>query len=171
MIDIVIKDFPMPISVNKSLIPVIGKIKFTKHGKPKGVGRLVKTEDYRKFESKCMDWELAHKTGLEKLKEEIILRKRELEAIGKPLTLKVDFYAVFPESKIIDGLKLERLDSDNRIKPAKDLLFRSLNLDDKHVFADHIEKVVGSSEYMIIRISECLPRTEQQVKSLFGIKS
>lgn len=171
MIDIIIKDFPMPVSVNKSMMPVIGKLKFNKNGKPYGSGRFIKTDAYKKFESDALNWELSHKKGLESLKAEIIKRRQELIKQNLELTLKVQYFAVFPKEKLITiNNKLERRDADNLIKTCKDVLFRSLCLDDKHVFKDEIEKVVGESEYMIIKITEYHPKTETHVKSILGIK-
>ena len=171
MIDIIIKDFPMPVSVNKSMMPVMGRLKFNKNGRPYGSGRFVKTDSYKRFEAEAIKWELSHKKGLESLKSEIVQRRRELNKEGKELTLRVQYFAVFPKDKIItENNKLERRDADNLIKTCKDVLFKSLCLDDKHVFKDEIEKVVGTSEYMIIKITEYSPKEESTIKSLLGIK-
>ena len=171
MIDIIIKDFPMPVSVNKSMMPVIGRLKFNKNGKPYGSGRFVKTEEYKKFEAEAIKWELSHKKGLEALKAEIIKRRQMLNKEGMELTLKVQYFAVFPKEKLITVTnKLERRDADNLIKTCKDVLFKGLCLDDKHVFKDEIEKVVGESEYMIIKITEYSPKTEQNIKSILGLR-
>lgn len=171
MIDVIIKDFPMPVSVNKSMMPVIGKLRFNKNGKPYGSGRFVKTKEYKEFESKALEWELSHRKGLDSLKNEIIHRRKELIKQNQELTLKVQYFAVFPKEKIItENNKLERRDADNLIKTCKDVLFKALCLDDKHVFKDEIEKVVGSSEYMIIKITEYPPKSEQAIRSILGIR-
>lgn len=153
------------------MIPVVGKVRFNKRGEPVGVGRFVKSADYKNFETRCTSWEIAHKSGLGALKAEIIKRRQELAKQNLKLTLRVDFYAVFPKSKLFSSTgEIEMIDSDNRIKPAKDLLFRMLNVDDKIVFADTIEKIHGSKEYMIIKLSEYLPRSEKDILLSFGIK-
>lgn len=161
----------MSVSVNDAYLPVIGKIKYNKRDEPYGAGRLVKTAKYREFESRCVRWELGHKSGVDKLKAEILQRKRELAKQGIQLTFRVQFFAVFPYEKIFtpNGL-IEGIDSDNRVKSAKDVLFRILNTNDKFVFIDEIEKIHGSSEYMIIRISEYQPRSEKDLKLSLGLK-
>lgn len=171
MIDIIIKDFPMPVSVNKSMMPVMGKLKFNKNGRPYGSGRFVKTQEYKDFESKALEWELSHKKGLESLKAEVIKRRHELSKTNQDLTLKVQYFAVFPKQKIFtENNRLQKRDADNLIKTCKDVLFRAICLDDKHVFKDEIEKVVGSSEYMIIKITEYPPKSEQVIRSILGIR-
>ena len=170
MIDIVIKDFPMCPSVNKCWMPIIGKVKY-KNGRPYGAGRLVKTKDYTDFEARCVSWELRYKSGLQSLKNDIILRKQELAKQGKILALKLELFAIFPRDKIFTSSgKLEIIDADNRIKPAQDVLSKILCLDDKHIFKNEIEKVSGSSEYMVIKITEHIPHDETTIKMMLGIK-
>ena len=100
MIDIIIKDFPMPISVNQALMPIIGKIKRNKFGKIYGAGRFVKSDKYKDYETACLRWEISHKPGLERLKHEILLRRAELAKEKRHLTLRLQYFAVFPHEKI-----------------------------------------------------------------------
>lgn len=172
MIDFVIKDFPMAPSVNKSMMPVMGKLKYGKNGKPYASGRFVRTKEHLEYETKCLKWEIAHQKGLESIRAEIIKRQQELKDQGRQLVLTVKFFAVFAREKLYDSNgQLCRIDSDNRNKLAKDKLFRSLRIDDCHVFKDEIEKVEGSSEYMMAHITEYAPKSESQIKNLLGIKT
>lgn len=160
----------MPPSANSTLMPVMGKVKFNGKGRPYATGRLVKSEEYRDYQSTCIHWSLRYRTALGKLKEEIIKRRQDLKSEGKELTLKIEFFAVFPHSKLFTSKgALEPLDSDNRLKPGKDALFTVLCLDDKHVFRDEIEKITGEKEEMIVRITEHIPRTQEEIKSILGI--
>lgn len=172
MIDFIIKDFPMPPSVNKAYLPVMGKLKFNKHGKPYAQGRMIKSKTYKAYEEKCLLWELSHKKGLEKIKAEIKKRAAQLKSQGNQLVLKVSFYAVFPKDSLFDSLgNVIRIDSDNRAKIPKDVLFRALEIDDSVVFKDSIEKVQGEKSYMIIHVSEFNFNTDVQIKSLLGINN
>lgn len=172
MVDIIIKDFPMPPSVNKAFIPVMGKTKIGKNGKKYSGGRIIKSKEYVAYEKKCLEWEMFHARGLASLRKEIADRIEALAKQRRVLTFKVEYYAVFPKDKIHneDG-SLKSLDCDNRIKVAKDSLFRALMIDDKHVFKDEIQKVVSSTSrtYMIIKITEYNPYSEKLVKSVLGI--
>lgn len=152
------------------LMPIMGKVKFNKRGRPYASGRLVKSNQHRDYESICIHWTLRYQSALAGLREEIIKRRHELRAQGKELTLKIELFAVFPKERLftVNNL-LEPIDSDNRLKPAKDALFAVLRLDDKHVFKDEIEKITGEKEQMIIRITEHLPRNEAEIKELLGI--
>ena len=171
MIDIVIKDFPMAVSANQAYIPVVGRVKFTKTGTAYGAGRFIKTDKHKSFESRCAEWENSHLKGVAALRKEIILRKQELQKKNQNLTLKINVYAVFPHDKIFteDGL-IQRVDCDNRLKFLADQLFKILKLDDSVIFKNEIEKVTGTSEYMIIKITEYIPKTEKTVHAMLGIK-
>lgn len=166
-----IKNFPMPPSVNSTLMPVMGKIRFNKKGKPYGQGRMIKTDKYLEYESRCIQWQLSHRTGLAAIKEEITEYKKDLESNKEFLSFKVQIFAVFPKEKIL-GKKNEVLsrDADNLAKPLLDNLFRALCIDDKYVFKTEIEKVIGDSEYAIVRISPYRTPPENEIKTLLGIK-
>lgn len=154
-------------------MPVMGKVKFNKKtGRAYASGRLVKTDKYKEFESRAAEWSLRYRSGLEKLKSEIIKRRQELAAKGQILTLRVDAFAIFPREKLYcQKGNLERIDADNRLKPCQDVLFSILCIDDRHVFRSEIEKVPGTNgEYMVIRISEYTPKTELEVKAMLGLK-
>lgn len=171
MIDIIIKDFPLPPSINSAYMPIIGKIKRNSRGKVYGAGRMVKTDQYRDYESKCIKWQLRYQTALNSLKNEILDRKKILQNAGKELSLKLEMYAILPKEWIftVNG-KLENRDADNYNKVCQDNVFKMLCLDDKHVFKNEIQKVSGSKPYMIIRLTEYEPKTEDQIKLLMGIK-
>lgn len=169
MIDFIIKDFPLPPSVNKAFQPVMGKIKW-RDGKPKAEGRLIKTDEHKDYEVACTLWELSHMRGVNEIRNEIILRIKNLKKSDKHLTLKVQMFSVFEEHRIFTSKgEICPMDTDNRCKLAQDKLFKILNIDDKLVFKNEIQKVVGSSNYMIIRISEYDPISEEHVKKLLGI--
>lgn len=162
----------MSITVNQAMMPVVGAVKYNKRGKPYGVGRFVKSEKYQAYHARCLEWQIKYHRALESLKSEILQRRKQLwKEERRALYLKLEIYAVFPAQKLIssDG-HVERLDSDNRIKPAKDILFKILNLDDKFVFSDFIEKISGDSEYMIIKITEQTPRSVSDIKLHLGLK-
>lgn len=159
----------MPPSANSTMMPIMNKVKFNKRGKPYASGRFVKTGEYRDYETACTHWALSYRTALEKLKADIILRRQALAKENKSITFKVEFWAVFPKDRLFTvNNKLEKIDSDNRLKPAKDLLFKILCIDDKHVFRDEIEKITGDREQMIVRITEMEPRSEAQIKNVLG---
>lgn len=161
----------MPPSVNNTLMPIMGKVKFNKRGKPYASGRMVKSNQAKDYEADCIYWSLGYKKSLDALKAEIIKRRQALRLENKELTLKIEFFAVFAHEKLFTvNNKLEPLDSDNRLKPAKDAIFTILCLDDKHVFRDEIEKITGDKEQMIVRITEYQPKTHEQVKAALGIK-
>lgn len=169
MIDFIIKDFPLPPSVNKAFQPVMGKIKW-KDGKPRAEGRMVKTDQHREYESECAVWELSHMKGLNEIRNEIFLRTKELKKFQSHLTLRVQMFSVFQHHRIYaENGEILSMDTDNRCKLAQDKLFKILNIDDKVVFKNEIQKVAGARNYMIIKISEYEPLKETDVKKLLGI--
>lgn len=146
------------------------KIKW-RDGKPKAKGKMVKTYEHKDYESACVLWELGHMKGVNILREEIRLRSVELKKKKENLILKVQMFAVFRKERIFTKENdIQRLDADNRCKLAQDKFFQILNLDDKHVFRNEIEKVPGDSDYMIIQIKEHLPMTEEVLKGILRLK-
>lgn len=171
MIDAIFTDFPMPPSSNDLYEAAIHKVKFDKWGRAKASGKLTKTDKHRSYETNTIKWEIANKPALNALKEQMILRRKELESKGMVLKLKVEYYAVFSAQKLYKSpTVLNEIDTDNRIKPAKDALFRIFRTNDCHVFNDEVEKIEGQKERMIIRIKEFDVRTELDIYNLLGLK-
>lgn len=93
---------------------------------------------------------------------------KQAQANGQSFALRVDCYFVFHVERIftVNG-KLERLDADNRLKPARDAIATLLDLDDKYFFAGLCEKVTTrskESECTLIRIEQMIPRTLEQIQ-------
>lgn len=166
-----ILDFPLPPSVNSYLMPVAGKIKKNKLTKNSyRQGMLVKTQAHRDYESECILWSLQIKERLDKIKERIFFAMKAAENDQVPFALKVDLYFCLEHSRLITkNNKVQRIDRDNRIKPATDQLHHILGIDDKYIFAGNAEKVTAQSkdeECVIIRISITRPRTKTQILEL-----
>lgn len=158
MIDIIIKDFPFPPSVNQYLMPVMGKVKRGKRGNLYAQGRMVKTATFREYETACTYWQLKYQKGLDRLREEIKQRKDLLESQGKTFALKVEYFVLINKHEITDkNNRPLRNDVDNRLKPAGDNLFRILGIDDKYCFSLSIEKAIAPQNQlnqMIVKITE-----------------
>lgn len=173
MIDFIIKDFPVPPSVNKYLMPVMHKIRKRKNGKLYATGVLAKTPEHRNYESTCQLWALSYQGGLSKLKAEITQRTQHLRKHKRDLILEVEYFILLPRHVVLTINNLcERVDSDNYLKPTKDNLFKILNLDDKCVFKDSIQKVAIDDDQkpcVIIAVKEYKPLTSSSVKSSLGI--
>lgn len=168
---VTILDFPLPPSVNNYLMPVIGKVKFNKFGKPYGSGRLVKTKEHKDYEAECQIWALRYQTGLRKLKEEILMAKRQAEANKQPYALKAEYFIMLHKDKVLgSGNQPSQTDTDNFLKPLQDNLFKILNIDDRYVFRAEPEKVYidqpDQRECVIIRITSHEPRSSSQIIQL-----
>ena len=95
--------------------------------------RLIKSSDYRAYESQVVVFSLYNKLAIEKLKE-----------YCKPFKfLKVDTYFAFYRKKLI-GLKgeIKSIDASNRIKIAHDVLSKLIDKDDKYFVCGHFEKII-----------------------------
>jgi len=169
-LSIILADFPLPPSVNSSLIPVMGKIKYDKKGKPYATGRMVKTYEHLDYTADCVSWSMRYRDGLAKFKYELLTERRKREALRETFALKVEYFFLMKRSKIITlAGKPEENDVDNRIKPCQDNLFRILNVDDSHVFPVYAEKVSipdNEKERVIIRISSVKARTGAEITEM-----
>lgn len=140
---------PLPPTVNDYLIPVRN--------------RLVKTKTHADYDRQFSMWVIRNLDGINSMKHKIklILNQREYKA------LRVDMYFCFHEPRLISKLgDIQKLDRDNRIKPATDQMHKLIGVDDKHIFAGNSEKVITQrkdEECLIVRISTMKPRTKQQI--------
>lgn len=167
---LIIENFPSPPSVNNSLMPIMGKIKFNKRGKPYAQGRMVKTPHHHDYTAACLAWSLHYQAGLGKFRTELLMKRRACEEQKKTFALKVEYFFFMHRSKLLTvNAKPEQLDVDNRIKPCQDNLMQILNLDDKHIFSVTAEKVCildSDKERVMISISEFTPRSGTQVSEI-----
>ena len=160
-------DFPLPPSVNDYLMPVAGKVKINKYGKPYRAGHLTKTKIHDDFWKECVRWHLSAVPEMARIRAKIMEAKRESEARGELFALRVDMYFVFHVDRLISNrLDSKKLDRDNRIKPATDAISKLLLIDDKYFYAGFSEKVTTENkenECTIIQITQTSPRTLQDV--------
>jgi Holliday junction resolvase RusA-like endonuclease len=111
--------------------------------------RRFKSKDYQLFESSVLHWTYVNAETLAKARE---LTGRLLD--GQALRVDIVFY--FPRSKILtkatksQASRLKRLDVDNRIKAAFDVLAKILGVDDCMFFEGSFRKVCLKDEHMAL---------------------
>jgi Holliday junction resolvase RusA-like endonuclease len=162
-------NFPLPPSVNEYLLPVAGKLKYNKFGKPYRQGHLTKSKVFKDYENRCQVWALQNKRSLQPIIDQLHDLKFKSEFIKQPFAIRADVYFAFEHSRLITvNNKVEQLDRDNRLKPLQDMLGKILGIDDKHVFSGICEKVTTTSrdlECAVIRMELMTPRTLDQVRA------
>lgn len=154
--NIIIKEFPMPPSVNQMWASIRG--------------RLIKTSIGRKYEKECHIFMHMKGSTIREWRTDIAKHLATNRAIA------VDFYFVFHESRLFaqtedkkTGRKIgdvKRLDVDNRLKPCIDELSKMLGIDDRYFFAGEREKLwckSSENEQVIIRIR---PHQAREIKEL-----
>lgn len=165
-----INGFPLPPSVNSSLIPVVGKVGRDKNQKPIYRARMIESKEHRTFLKECKQWGFRNRNGLAAITQEIRAYKEHCEKSGVVFALKVDCYFVFHVERLITvNKKSEQIDADNRLKACWDGVSDILGIDDKAFYAGHCEKVTTLSkelECSMIKISPMHPRTYEQIKSI-----
>lgn len=143
MTSVILKSFPMPISVNKSYRNLSFK------GRP---GR-VKTKYYLEFQRQASLWAMANTAN--------ILEARALaKKLGSGYVFKVNYFFWFHKDTILmknPGLTKRRgdpkaNDSENRLKPLSDVLFAILGVDDCWLWSGSFDKGVLKDQNM----SECV---------------
>lgn len=132
---IILKEFPYPLSVNKSLASV--------------KGRLIKTSDARDYQRECQAF--ANKN----IKDLIAANMMINSWIKKRLGVKVDCYFSLPEESVITKSKaskhwLKKNDVSNRIKLCHDALSEMLRIDDLYFISGNAERVIGERGVMIV---------------------
>lgn len=119
-----IKNFPVPPSVNKYLMPI--------------KGRMIKTPQHRAYEQECLMWRLKNQT----LVNEAKILFKDLEFKESILVLRVEIEIFINKSKLLTKQnRPKKIDTDNFQKPLIDNLFKLLEIDDKYIFASTIEKI------------------------------
>jgi len=163
-------NFPLAPSVNDSLMPIAGKLKFNKFGKPYRQGHLVKTKHHKQYQEVCLFWANRNRESIEKIKTYITMMKNHSEKQKQRFALKIECFHAFEESRLFTvNNKNEQLDADNRLKPTMDAITKILGIDDKIYFHASSEKVTThskESECAMIRISLMKPRTLQDIMDL-----
>lgn len=161
--------FPLPPSVNSSLIPVIGKTALNNKGKRYWKGRMMKTKVAHDFTWEVLAWKQKNLSAVNAIRKEIFELKKATESAGRVFALRVDCYFVFHVERILTVNNLpEGIDADNRLKPCWDAIKMILSIDDRHFFAGQCEKLTTltkESECSIIKISQMTPRTHQEIRA------
>lgn len=164
MIDIIIKDFPFPPSVNTHLVPAINKVGVNNKGKFIGKGHFFKSKEHKIYAKQVKEWSSFYIRHTNKLAEEI---KNELEILKNRFSLEAEIILVTNKEKIL------KFDADNRIKSVLDNLCKLLNIDDRYIFKVSAQKVISNSskQYAIIKLKSKNIENENEIKIRFGIKS
>lgn len=106
-------------------------------------GRLIKSNEARKYSNSCLHWGMQNRGTINKLRE-----------ILKDKTLRVDCCFVFPRSKLITKKNtLKKIDYSNRLKQLHDELSKMIGVDDSHFVSGYCQKMVGDDSYVDITIS------------------
>lgn len=163
MIDIVIKDFPFPPSVNTHLVPTVGKVGFNSKGRLVGKSRFFKSKEHQNYAKQVNEWYTFYNKALKKLIEEIRQEK---------LFLKHRFALEMSITLVTHKEKLLKYDADNRTKSVQDNLCRLLEIDDRYIFKSSIEKVLSNSgkQYAIIHLRSFQISDENSVKARHRIQ-
>jgi len=109
-------------------------------------GRLIKSNEGRKFSKQCELWGAQNRGTLNKLKE-----------LLKDKTLRVDCCFVFPRSKLLTKKNtLKKTDWMNRLKQTCDELAKLIEVDDSHFISGYCCKKISDNDesYIDIEISE-----------------
>lgn len=169
---LIIKDWPMPPSVNTMLMPVMGAMRRNKKGQVYASGRMVKSKEHVEYAELCNQWALKYQRGLDRFKEELKTIKAHKESQGIPFCLSLDaFYLFHVEHLITVNGKVEKRDTDNLNKAALDNLCRIIEIDDKHIFKINAEKCSTIiNERVILKISLCEMRSADDIKQALQIK-
>ena len=90
--------------------------------------------------------------------------------LDKNIPLKVDYYFVFPKSKLLTkDNRFKMLDSANRIKSCQDGLASIIGIDDKMFVTGVVEKVICDEDkeaHVIIHIQESVLRKYDDIIAL-----
>lgn len=169
---IVLRDIPMPPSVNKAYASVIAKRKedwsdyFTSKGKPKFYQKRVSSKDLKQFKEDMFCWSMGPK-----LEGTLATARQLLDMhIKRKELLEVQRYFFFHRESIFT-LKGEPKANDvtNRIKALDDSLAQLLLVDDKHFVSGTEMKVPTTSRdekervLVIIRPIRFLDLTENMI--------
>lgn len=132
-------------------------------------GKMAPTAIYRCFERACKKW----RAGRPDTAEMIEHRLNAWLEIG--LMIRVDAYFVFERGRLwtLDG-RPQKLDANNRLKPALDGLVACLRIDDLYFWADHVEKVQCSfadQERTVFVLSPMRPRRDGELFAKLGLDS
>jgi hypothetical protein len=113
-------------------------------------GRLIKSNDARKYSKQCELWGAQNRGSINKLKE-----------ILKDKTLRVDCCFVFPRSKLITKKNtLKKVDWGNRVKQTHDELAKLIGVDDSHFISGYCEKSVGKHDNAFVDIEISIEEME-----------
>lgn len=163
----IIASIPIPPSVNEYLMPVAGKLKFNKFGKPYRVGHLTKTDVHKKFLAECFRLADLNAQSISKSRKQILDYLDECRRVRRKFALKIDIYLIFSHDRLFcKNGDTKQLDRDNRIKPATDAIAQILKIDDKHFFDGKIEKIYTADkekEQAIAIITPFIPRDIQDL--------
>lgn len=145
MIDIIIKDFPFPPSVNNHLVPAISKVAINSKGKLSAKGHFFKSKKHVNYAKQVNEWHEFYRRGISDLIDEIQDHKK---AQGSSFALELSIILVTHKDRLL------KIDADNHTKSAQDNLCRILDIDDRYIFKSSIEKVLSNSgrEYAIINL-------------------
>ena len=164
MIDITIKDFPFPPSVNTHLVPIMSKVGINSKGRYVGKGHMMKSKEHQIYAKKIDTWHKFYIIGINKLIDEI---EAERKILKYKFALELDVTLVVHKDRLL------KIDTDNYTKATQDNLCRILKFDDRYIFKSTIKKVLSNSgkEYAIIRLKSCQQEDENDARLKYGIKS
>jgi hypothetical protein len=146
---IVITNYPLPPSENQIYRNV------------PGVGRVA-TKELKDYRKSCEYYHLNNPQVFETIKEFIVDRWKKADHF------KVDYYFTFKRERLYTkDNRPKKLDVANRIKAVQDCFFHSLGMDDKHVFATSIEKIIGEQECVTIVMHPHTPISAIELLELF----
>lgn len=149
-------NFPLPPSVNTHLFAYRG--------------RLVKSRQHTQYRDHCWLWASTNQSAFSHIKSKLVKLKSEMEANKQPFALCVDSFIVFHVEQVLTvNNKCQGIDADNFRKALLDGLAAILDIDDKHFFAGHCEKVTTQSKELrcaILRIAPMKPRTLEEIQKL-----
>lgn len=121
-----IKNFPLPPSVNNSLASVVINRSV----------RQIKTSAGRAFDAKVQEYILKNKHHLDMIAAEIKV------SMDLGYQLKIMCYYCFNKSDLwTKDKRVKRLDTNNRIKATLDGVSKAIGIDDRHFFAEEHEKI------------------------------
>ena len=136
----VIRDFPMCPTVNALYSSGRFNTNKNKFAKPTMKAKRWKSDAYKVFETYAAQWATKNSKLVREIKE------KTREAVCKGFQIRVDSYFVFPKSKLICkskkvGNPTKEIDASNYIKASHDLLAKIIQIDDRHFWAGHYEKI------------------------------
>jgi len=168
MSKVVIKNFPMPPSINESYKS--GVVKFiNKHGGRSFRSKIYGSTELYSFKNKALLWGLQNKDMVTQAEKLIQIWIKE------GYQLKTDFYFIFPKAKILTTTKkaknkIKRNDADNRLKAARDALKLLINVDDSNFTTGVVEIAHSESEEKcVISISKTRIRQLAEIMNSLAV--